>query len=562
MKNEAKELDYLWRASPMFFEEQRQKFKDVLIINGIAIIAFVVVWLGLYLIYEREAFKQRCAAENALQKYSLKLTQAVNQSLVVTSSLALSIEEDIERSNLASEEKILKTRANKVMVAHPFISGVQIAKNGVITQETRIRSEIDSLRGVDLFLDSAFKNDTIRAVNQLNASVIGPKYLTEQMLGVFFQVPMFDQDKKFLGLVQTAVRLDKLLQLADMDQLVRAGMPYELWKTIEPYQSRWLFWYESENTLGKDLLMAPIPLPDGRWELMIEDPVAKFKMPALAAIFVIALLSGGLAALMAARGRSNRMQQSSIKDRQNNRLRHLMHMVERYRELFDAADAGFVQWDKNQCLETWNKGFEKIYPEITPYLEQGMTRKQLYKIRARFDENDIVTDWESTGTWYRQMDDGRIIMLKRMAMPDGGRLGMHVDMSASLGDQEFERSMVHKTSVADDVLEARFTGFFSTIDAKKAYVSVLCSWTQHEIPSVLMDFSKVAGDEKSMKDFCSGQFVATERKEVFPKIPPVAKLAFVLKAEEDTEVEDNRQTGNIRVFYHRSNALAWLKAAT
>ena len=546
----------------MFFEEQREKLIDTLLIAGATIVVAAAIWFGLYFVYAQEEFKQRSLAESTLQKYSLKLDLAIEQLRVVTSSLAIFVEDHLEQPDRIKAEKELKEHIEKTLEEYPFLSGVQITKSGVVVQEIRIRSEVDSLRGNDLFLSEAFREDTIRSVNQLKSSFIGPKELIGGAMAVYVQVPVFDSNKEFHGVVQTAVRLDKLLMLANMDQLVSAGMPYELSKISEKPKGLWLFWADAKNILGKDLLTVPLQLKDARWELSVEAPIMKNRTTNLAIIFILALLCGVIAAILTKKCRLSLKQRQAVSDKQNDRTRNLTRMIEHYREIFDSADVGFIQWDKNQCLETWNIGFEKMYPKLVPFLEKGITRKQIYLLRAKFQEQEIITDWESTGTWYRNLDDGRIMMLKRTVMPDGGRLGMHVDMTAALGDQEYEKCLHLKTSEDQGVLVAKLNGIFVLVEAKKAFQSVLALWPGLQTEAVLFDLSRVDGDIQSVRDFCDGDYVVEARRKASPKIPPVFKVAFVLGSDKDPgRQEENTESDrlNIRAFYSRSDALAWLQ---
>ena len=422
----------------MFFEDQRNKLKNGLGLAGFVLAAFLMAWLALNAAYQQYAFEQRCVVEKQLQRQSLKIVSVIEQARTATRAIALVLEHHMNAPLDDKNEKDLKTITDKAMEAFPYISGVQITRNGAVILETRIRSEIDSLRGVDLFVNETFKEATIRSVNQITSSIIGPVELTSNALGLYVQTPVFSRENEFLGLVQIAMRVDKLLFAADIDQLARAGMPYELWKISEAQNSRWLFFYESETLLSKNLLSSPIDLQGNHWELVVEDTTEKNESSIQAASFLIALLSSIAAGLLAVRMMDIKKQQLIATEKKDARLIRFINYVDHYQEILDAADVGFILWDKHQNLELWNLGFEKMYPKLVPFLEKGMFRKEVQALRAKFDERDIITDWESTGTWYRHLNDGRIIMLKRFAMPDGGRLGMHVDMTASLGDQEHE----------------------------------------------------------------------------------------------------------------------------
>lgn len=103
---------------------------------------------------------------------------------------------------------------------------------------------------------------------------------------------MFSKKHEFLGLVQTAIRVDKLLAAADIEQLTRAGMAYELWKISEAENSRWLFQSEPEILLGSNLITHSVNLQDNHWELTVEDQTEKYKTSIQIAIVLVSVLSG------------------------------------------------------------------------------------------------------------------------------------------------------------------------------------------------------------------------------------------------------------------------------
>lgn len=423
------------------FEDHAEEHREKIQLGGAAAASFVVVLIFLLFSYRWHVVNEKRQLETVANQYATRLARNIDAISATTRALRASVDVHItDGLSLAA----MQSQLNVLLTIYPFVSSLQIAPKGVVTFESSIVPGGMPSLGLDLLNDPALKQDALRAANRNDVTLVGPLPLWNGPLGIILRAPVFDRGRQgkpqFWGLVQASSPVTQLLDASGFNDLESNGYRYELWKQDKNTGERTIIKMSETTPLGKTIDFS-IDLPDTVWVLALEDTSTPFKYLAWLVILLgPSLVAWGVGTLVRT-AQQNRRQFEETIEKQKEHLRRISALVDLYQNIFDAIDAGLVQWSKDQCLETWNLGFEKMYPKLTPHLEKGMTRKSLHRWREQFGETEVSQDWESVGTWYRVLADGRIIMLKRTAMPDGGRLGMHMDMTHSLGDQEYDTDL-------------------------------------------------------------------------------------------------------------------------
>ena len=422
----------------MLFDEQFERSREKRLLWGATIGTFVAVLLVSMFLYRNYEEQQKATVESVAHQNARRLLK--NIDAMSSSMRALRILVDAQVGGDLSPA--LQTQLDQLRGLYPFISSFEVVNKGVVAMVSS-RAEDPRPLGVDVFKDPLHRLDAQRAIERNDVTVTGPIPLFNGEVGIVLRSPVFDlrgQNKEtpeFWGFVQASASIKELLEASDLRHQWVDKAKFELWKMDESTGERWMF-HGSQDDPFDYTIDVPIEFLDGHWMMSLEDPTAQTRNIAWLLILLLPSLSALAVAHWVRESQRKHAAQVRIHERQLDRNRRLSSLIELYQDIFDAIDAGLVQWNKEQCLETWNSGFEKMYPRLVPHLEKGMTRKSIHRLREQFGETEVTQDWESTGTWYRQLEDGRIIMLKRTAMPDGGRLGMHMDMTHALGDQEYE----------------------------------------------------------------------------------------------------------------------------
>jgi PAS domain-containing protein len=108
----------------------------------------------------------------------------------------------------------------------------------------------------------------------------------------------------------------------------------------------------------------------------------------------------------------------------------------------EAIPDGFVLYDREDRLLTCNQRYREIYPESAPAMERGATFEAILRYGLTrgqyFDAIGREEDWlaerierhrKPLGIMEQQLGDGRWLRVLEQETPDGGRVGLRVDIT-------------------------------------------------------------------------------------------------------------------------------------
>lgn len=397
-----------------------------------ALFATPIVVTGLAYRVSEHAWLEQFEAQAAM--YAARLSRNVNALLVLNRTLAI-----VVRQNRASvHSPYIQSVIDESKATFPFIKSIQLLPEGDVAMRTGEKEELlpaDS----PLSNDPVYRADDERAIELNEPQLLGPIVLKNGRKGLVVRTPVYLDEMqtylRFWGFVQTLVSFDSLLESSGFSDLDSMRSHYQLWKSDRDSGDP-VVMIESGSSDLKNSMDHPVDLPLRPWWVTIENPPSTLGAMTWQGVFVCTLLLSMLMASLRIRARHKSDQLREAHHTLAERANRVTGLLSMYQDVFDATDSGLIVWSSKQRLETWNFLFEKMYPQLAESLHKGMTRRELHAIREKVGEISLMHDWESVGTWYRNLPDGRIIMLKRSALPDGGRLEMHTDMTKSLGDDE------------------------------------------------------------------------------------------------------------------------------
>ncbi len=109
----------------------------------------------------------------------------------------------------------------------------------------------------------------------------------------------------------------------------------------------------------------------------------------------------------------------------------------------DAMSDGFAMWDEEDRLVTCNQGYKNLSPVIEDMLEPGVRYEDIVRAEVAAGQHHepgedaettvarIVSRHQTgTGSWERQLPDGRWVLKKERRTADGGVVGIRTDITA------------------------------------------------------------------------------------------------------------------------------------
>lgn len=396
----------------------------------VAPISVMATGYELYTEHRNQAFATRAAV------YAERLEDNINAIHVLNRAIAI-----VSRDKLAAiEVTTIRPVLNGAMGEFPYLSHIRVAPaNG--PSLTIGKGDYEEVADEGLFEpDAVYHLDTQRSIEMKESLMVGPIKLHDGQVAIVLQTPMYtapgpNHESLYLGQIQSVVPVKALLAESGYEDLTTRRWHYGIWKTDENSGERISLVDDGQETRGESYDF-PVALPNTQWWVTIDDASTQLDFVVWPILILAAALISGVSVR---RQYSDRQQLAALKKSartHTEKMGRISQLLTLYQDVFDSVEAGMVVWNKDQVLESWNFGFERLYPGIAKVMVKGMTRRELRTLIENLGEITATHDWESLGTWFRQLPNGRMIMLKHAAMPDGGRLVMHTDMSMSLGDDD------------------------------------------------------------------------------------------------------------------------------
>ena len=241
-------------------------------------LAVLVVCLSLsaLIIWQLEQNQRHAAradVENIAQNHAFLVRDSLNQALTLNYSLAAMI-----RLGHGSTRRF-EDAARELLPYFDSVSHISLSPNGIITQVYPLEGNEKSI-GFNQLEDSVQNKEAIRARDTGKLTLAGPVQLVQGGLGAVARLPVFLVDQggpQFWGFTNVIIRINRLLETANLNQLDEQGMAYKLWRT-------------NPETGAQDVIAVNAPeylinpvhksfeVPNGSWTLSVE-PIAGWTNP-------------------------------------------------------------------------------------------------------------------------------------------------------------------------------------------------------------------------------------------------------------------------------------------
>jgi len=202
--------------------------------------------------------------EQAADK-AFEIEHAVERALTATYALAALVRQG--HGNVANFEEV----GAELIPFYPGADSLQLAPGGIIRRIVPLAGSERAL-GHDLLADPARNKEAFLARDTGRLTLAGPFELMQGGIGAVGRLPVFIDDasgtSRFWGFVTVLIRFPEALSAAQLPQLAKRGVDYELWRTHPDTGSKQVIARSSDNPLD-DPVNRDLKMPNGVWTLSV-----------------------------------------------------------------------------------------------------------------------------------------------------------------------------------------------------------------------------------------------------------------------------------------------------
>lgn len=249
-------------AVPLLFRRPRAL---ALVVLAICLsLSAVVIWQ----LEQDQRRAKRADVENLAQNHAFLVRDSLNQALTLNYSLAAMVRLGQGYTGRFDDA------ARELLPYFDSVSHISLAPNGIITQVHPLEGNEKSV-GLNLLEDPTQSKEALRARDSGKLTLAGPVNLVQGGLGAIARLPVFLEDqggRQFWGFTLVVIRINRLLETANLMQLHDQAMAYRLWRTHPDSGVQ-----DAIATNAPELLHDPVhksfEVPNGTWVLSV-SPIA------------------------------------------------------------------------------------------------------------------------------------------------------------------------------------------------------------------------------------------------------------------------------------------------
>ncbi|ACE85781.1 bifunctional diguanylate cyclase/phosphodiesterase [Cellvibrio japonicus] len=243
-------------ASPILLRRPRALAFLVLLIS--LSLSALVIWK----LEENQRLASRADIANIVQNHSFLIRDSLDQALALNYSLAAII-----RLN-QGDTHYFEDFAREILPYYSSVSHLTLSPQGVITKVYPLLGNEASI-GFNQLEDLVQNREALRARDSGKLTLAGPIELVQGGLGVVGRLPVFLEDqggRHFWGFTNVTIRINRLLETANLPQLTSQGIAYKLWRIHPDTNVEEVIASMDANDLH-DPVQRNLPVPNGIWTL-------------------------------------------------------------------------------------------------------------------------------------------------------------------------------------------------------------------------------------------------------------------------------------------------------
>jgi diguanylate cyclase (GGDEF)-like protein/PAS domain S-box-containing protein len=268
---------------PIFYRHPRALALIIFLIS--LALSALVVWS----LEQNHRHNLRADVANVAQNHAFLLRDSLHQVLTLNYSMAAMVR--FRQGETAAFEAV----ARELLPYFDSVSHISLSPNGVITQVYPLEGNEKSL-GFNHLADSVQGDEVRRALDTGSMTLTGLVKLVQGDTGVVARLPiMLEQNGEtvFWGFSSVTIKINRLLENANLKQLASQKMAYKLWRTNPRDNSHETLAVRSPEYLV-DAVNRSFDVPNGVWTLSIAPVGGWINYWRLAGEIFLALLISAL----------------------------------------------------------------------------------------------------------------------------------------------------------------------------------------------------------------------------------------------------------------------------
>jgi diguanylate cyclase (GGDEF)-like protein/PAS domain S-box-containing protein len=215
-----------------------------------------------------QRYAKRAEVSNVAQNYAYLVRDSLDQALTLNYSLAAMVR--IGDGGIPYFDDV----ARELLPYFNSVASIALSPNGIVTQVYPLAGNEKTI-GFNQLADTQQNKEAIRARDSGKLTLAGPLNLVQGGLGAVARLPVFldsENGPQFWGFTNVVIRINRLLETANLSQLTDQGMAYSLWR-VNPETGV----QEVIATNALESLDNPVhksfEVPNGNWTLSV-TPIA------------------------------------------------------------------------------------------------------------------------------------------------------------------------------------------------------------------------------------------------------------------------------------------------
>lgn len=223
-------------------------------------LAALIIWQ----LEQNQRHAMRADVENIAQNHAFLVRDSLDQALTLNYSFAAMIRLGQGATNRFDDA------ARELLPYFESVSHISLSPNGIISKVYPLAGNEKSI-GFNQLEDSLQNKEAIRARDTGKLTLAGPVQLVQGGVGAVARLPVFldGQDgQHFWGFTNVIIRINRLLETANLSQLAEQGMAYKLWRNNPDTGLEEIIAANAPEYLD-DPVHKSFDVPNGTWMLSV-----------------------------------------------------------------------------------------------------------------------------------------------------------------------------------------------------------------------------------------------------------------------------------------------------
>lgn len=261
--------------------------------QAVALLVFLIcLLLSTLLVWnleQNQRHAKRADMENIAQNHAFLLRDSLRQALTLNYTMATMVRLD------QGSYSLFDAAAPNILPYFDSVSHITLSPNGIIAKVYPLAGNEKSL-GFNQLGDRLQHREAIRTRDSGRMTLTGPINLVQGGVGVVARLPIFlprNGAQDFWGFTNVTIRLNRLLDAANIKQLNSQEIAYKLWRTNPDSGEQEIIAVNAPEYL-RDPINKNFDVPNGYWNLSVAPIAGWMNYWRLASQILLALLLSSL----------------------------------------------------------------------------------------------------------------------------------------------------------------------------------------------------------------------------------------------------------------------------